>query len=140
MKDENGTDLLKILPSFMLSILTTPHSSAHCRGFESPVRKVLLLLFCFFSPLPVQTPLRCPYSPYVQWHASTPVRTLTIPNTGSHTIVWTQEKKKKIYIFPKSEESPAARSGCDPCRHFVVDSWSSTTLPSSVADHAAKYF
>ena len=35
--------------------------------------------------------LTVPYSPSVQSHASTSVRTLKIPNTGSHTIVWTQE-------------------------------------------------
>ena len=41
------------------------------------------------SQFPVQTLLRCPYSPCVQSHASTSVCTLKIPNTGSHTIVWT---------------------------------------------------
>ena len=35
--------------------------------------------------------LRCPYSPRVQLHASTSACMLKIPNTGSHTIVWTQE-------------------------------------------------
>ena len=46
-----------------------------------------------FSPsqLPVQTLLRRPYSPCVQSLASTSERTLKIPNTGSHTIVWTHE-------------------------------------------------
>ena len=38
------------------------------------------------SQLPVQTLLRCPYSPRVQSHASTSERTLKIPNAGSHTI------------------------------------------------------
>ena len=36
----------------------------------------------------MQTLLRCPYSPRVQSHASASVRTLKIPNTDSHTIVW----------------------------------------------------
>ena len=40
----------------------------------------------------VQALLRCPYSPCVQSHASTSVRTLKIPNTGSHTIVWTHKQ------------------------------------------------
>ena len=46
-----------------------------------------------FSPsqLPVQTLLRCPHSPGVKSHASISMRTLKIPNTGSHTIVWTHE-------------------------------------------------
>ena len=35
----------------------------------------------------MQTLLRCPYSPRVQSHTSASVRTLKIPNTGSHTIV-----------------------------------------------------
>ena len=35
--------------------------------------------------------LRCPYSPRVQSHTSTSVRTLKIANIGSHTIVWTHE-------------------------------------------------
>ena len=38
------------------------------------------------SQLPEQTLVRCPYSPRVQWQASTAVYTLKIPNTGSHTI------------------------------------------------------
>ena len=37
----------------------------------------------------MQTLLRCTYSPRVQPHASPSVRTLEVPNTGSHTIVWT---------------------------------------------------
>ena len=47
----------------------------------------------FFSQiqLPVLTLLRCPYSPREQSHASTSMRTLNIPNTGSHTIVWTHK-------------------------------------------------
>ena len=45
----------------------------------------------FLSQLPVQTLLRCPYSPRVQSHAPTSVRTLKIPNTGSHTLVCTDE-------------------------------------------------
>ena len=43
----------------------------------------------FPSQLPVQTPVRCPHSPRVQRQASTSVRALKIPNTGSHTIVCT---------------------------------------------------
>ena len=39
----------------------------------------------FPSHLSVQTLLQCPYSPRVQSHASASVRTLRIPNTGSHT-------------------------------------------------------
>ena len=35
----------------------------------------------------MQTLSRCPYSPRVQSHTSASVRTLKIPNTGSHTIV-----------------------------------------------------
>ena len=48
-------------------------------------------LFLSHSQLSVQTFLRCPYRPRVQSHASTSVRTLKIPNTGSHAIVWTHE-------------------------------------------------
>ena len=44
---------------------------------------------CSPSQLSVQTLLRCPRSPRVQSHTSTSVRTLKIPNTESHTIVWT---------------------------------------------------
>ena len=36
--------------------------------------------------------LLCPYSPRVQSRAATSVRTLKMANTGSHTIVWTQEE------------------------------------------------
>ena len=43
------------------------------------------------SQLPVQTVLRCPCSPRAQSLASTSRRTLNIPNTGSHTIVWTHK-------------------------------------------------
>jgi len=39
LNDENGTVLLKFLPSFMLSVLTIPHSSAHCERVFSCVRK-----------------------------------------------------------------------------------------------------
>ena len=44
-----------------------------------------------FSPsqLPVLTLSRCPYSPRGQSRASPSVLTLKIPNTGSHTTVWT---------------------------------------------------
>ena len=47
----------------------------------------------FFSrrQLPVQTLLRCLYSPRVQSHALTSARTLKIPSTSSHTTVWTYE-------------------------------------------------
>ena len=38
----------------------------------------------FSSQFSVQTLLRCPYSPSVPLHALTAVRTLKIPNTGSH--------------------------------------------------------
>ena len=46
-----------------------------------------------FSPpqLSVQTLLWCPYSPRVQLHELTSVRTLKIPSIGSHTVVWTHE-------------------------------------------------
>ena len=46
-----------------------------------------------FSPsqLPAPTLLHCPYSPCVQSHALTSVCTLTIPHTGSYTLVWTEE-------------------------------------------------
>ena len=45
---------------------------------------------CFSqSQLPVQTLLRCPYSPRVQPRALTCVLMLKIPNTGSLTIIWT---------------------------------------------------
>ena len=40
---------------------------------------------------PVKTLLRCPHSPGVQSHAPASARTLKIPNTDSHTIVWTHE-------------------------------------------------
>ena len=45
----------------------------------------------FFSQnqLSVQTLLRCPYSLRVQLNVSVAVCTLKIPNTGSHTTVWT---------------------------------------------------
>ena len=43
------------------------------------------------SRFTVQTFSWCPYSPRVQSHASTSMRTLTIPNTGSHSIVLTHE-------------------------------------------------
>ena len=36
------------------------------------------------SRLPVQTDLRCPYNHCVKSHATTSVRTLKTPNTGSH--------------------------------------------------------
>ena len=40
----------------------------------------------------MQTLSQCPYSLRVQSHASTSVRVLKKnPNTGSHSIVWTQE-------------------------------------------------
>ena len=57
---------------------------------------VCVFFFCVFffyypGQLPVQTLLRCLYNPSVQWHASTSLRTLKIPNKGSHTIVWTHE-------------------------------------------------
>ena len=38
--------------------------------------------------LSVQTLLRCPYSPRVQSHTSTSVRTPKIPNIGNHIILW----------------------------------------------------
>ena len=41
------------------------------------------------SQPPVQT--LCPYSPRVQSHVSASVSTLKIPNTGSHTIVWSHK-------------------------------------------------
>ena len=43
--------------------------------------------------LSLQTLLRCPYSSHalVQSNASTAVRMLKIPNTGSRAIVWTHE-------------------------------------------------
>ena len=43
------------------------------------------------SQLLAWTLLRCPYSPRVQSHVSITVRTLKIPNTGSHTVVWTHK-------------------------------------------------
>ena len=46
--------------------------------------------FVSLSQLPVQTLSRCPYSPNVQSHAPASVYTLKVPNTGNHTIVWTQ--------------------------------------------------
>ena len=39
LKDDNGAVLLKHLPRFMLSLLTIPHSSAHCERVFSCVRK-----------------------------------------------------------------------------------------------------
>ena len=39
----------------------------------------------------VQTLLWCLFNPRVQLHASTSVCRVKIPNTGSHTIVWTHE-------------------------------------------------
>ena len=49
----------------------------------------------FFSlcQLPVQTLLRSLYRPHFQSHTSTSGRTLKIPITGSHNIVWTHEDK-----------------------------------------------
>ena len=61
--------------------ITDAGSSPRCgKGFFSQNQK-----------LPVQTLLRCPYSPCVQSHASASGRTLQIPNTGSHIIVWTHK-------------------------------------------------
>ena len=37
--------------------------------------------------LPMQTLTRCPHSPQEKSHASTSVRALKSPNTGSHTII-----------------------------------------------------
>ena len=48
------------------------------------------------SHLPLQTLLRCPYSPRVQSLASTSANSLKIPHTGSHTIVWTHENTAHI--------------------------------------------
>ena len=48
-------------------------------------------LFSFSSQISVHTFLQCSYSPRVQSHAATSVRTLTIPDTGICTIVWTHE-------------------------------------------------
>ena len=45
--------------------------------------------FFSLSQLPVQTLLQCPFSSRVQSHASISVHMLKIPNTGSHTVVWT---------------------------------------------------
>ena len=45
--------------------------------------------FCPRVNFPVQTLLRCPYSPWVQSHALTSVLMLKIPSTGSHTFIWT---------------------------------------------------
>ena len=59
---------------------TDPGSSPWCgKGFFSQ------------SQLPVLTFLWSPNSPRVQSHASTSVRPLKIPNTGTHTIVYTNE-------------------------------------------------
>ena len=57
----------------------------HWRRFDSP--------WGYFaqSRLSVQTRLQHLYSPWVQSHASTSVHKLKVPNTGSHTTVWTQE-------------------------------------------------
>ena len=43
------------------------------------------------SQLSVQTLLQCLYSPHVQQHALTSVRTSKTANIGSHTLVWTHE-------------------------------------------------
>ena len=43
------------------------------------------------SQLPVQTLLQCPFSPRVQSCASTARCMLKIQNTGSYTIIWTNE-------------------------------------------------
>ena len=64
---------------------TDANSSPHCdKGFFSQI------------PLSVPTLLRCPCSPWVQFHALTSVCTLKIPNTGSNTIVWTHENTAHI--------------------------------------------
>ena len=44
---------------------------------------------CFQSQFSLQILLRYPHSPRVQSNASTSVHMLKIPNTGSHTTVWT---------------------------------------------------
>ena len=49
------------------------------------------LFFFAQRQLPVQTVLRCPYSPRVQSHASTSVRTLQTPYLDNHASVWTHE-------------------------------------------------
>ena len=43
------------------------------------------------SPLSLQTIFRNKHNPCVLLHASTSVRMLKIPNTSSHTIVWTHK-------------------------------------------------
>ena len=47
----------------------------------------------FFPPIQLspQTLLQCSYNPSVQSHASTSAHTLKIPDTGSHTTIWTHE-------------------------------------------------
>ena len=56
---------------------------------------VFFSFFFFFSfsqgQLSVQTLLRCSCRPRVQSHASTSARTIKIPNTGNHTILWTHK-------------------------------------------------
>ena len=47
--------------------------------------------FSSLSQLSEQTLLRCPYSPRVQSHAFTSMRTLKIPSISTHTFVWTYE-------------------------------------------------
>ena len=63
--------------------------TAYWRGFQSPVRQ------WFFSQnqFSLQTLLRCPYStaPCAIACTSISVRTLKLPNTGSHIIVWPHE-------------------------------------------------
>ena len=68
------------------SIWLKMHMQYGCR-FESKMRQGIVILHQF----PVPTFLWCPYSPHVQLCASTSVCTFKIPNTGSHTIVLTQE-------------------------------------------------
>ena len=55
----------------------------------------------YFSPT-VSLQCRLSYgvraAPRVQSYASTSGRTLKIPNTGSHTIVWTQENTLHTFI------------------------------------------
>ena len=62
----------------------------------------------FQSHLSAHTLLRCPYSPHVQSHALTSVRSLKNPRIGSHTFVWTHENTAIPHALLETGSAPLA--------------------------------
>ena len=86
------------------------------------------------SHLSLQTLLRCPYSPRGQSHASTPVLTLKIPNTGSHTIIWTHDNTAQTNSDMYVTECIVSVQGHDPCtfsflKSFIFFDWAGVLWP-----------